>query len=182
MEEFLMVNYLKQNRWSPYMVGVLLAILSVASFYFLHHMLGTSTTFVYLAAALLYLIAPGHVENNPYYAQYLNQDSWITWQGASVIGLFIGAYVAGRLYHKLSPSFVPPLWQQNFGSSIYKRALGAFIGGIFIMFGARLAGGCTSGHAITGGMQLAVSGWIFMIAVFVIAIPTAFLLYTKKGN
>ena len=42
----------------------------------------------------------------------------------------------------------------------------AFIGGVLIVFGARLAGGCTSGHIISGMTQLAVSGFIFAATVF----------------
>ena len=55
----------------------------------------------------------------------------------------------------------------------------AFVGGVILMFGARLAGGCTSGHGISGSLQLAISGWTFFIAVFVAGIVTAFSLYGK---
>lgn len=176
-----LIHYLKKDQWSGYVVGTLLATLSLGSFIFLNHMLGTSSTFITISAALLYLIAPNYVTTNTYYVSHLDQSSWINWQAALVIGLFVGAYVAGRLYKKITPSLIPPLWKANFGSNPYTRAIGAFIGGVFIMFGARLAGGCTSGHAITGGMQLVVSSWIFMIAVFAIGIPTAFILYPRKG-
>ena len=51
----------------------------------------------------------------------------------------------------------------------------SFIGGFLVILGARFAGGCTSGHAISGGIQLAASGYLFMLGVFALGIPTAFL-------
>jgi uncharacterized membrane protein YedE/YeeE len=58
----------------------------------------------------------------------------------------------------------------------------AFAGGFIVLFGARLAGGCTSGHMMSGMMQTAVSGYIFAAAAFAAAIPVAILLYGKGGN
>jgi uncharacterized membrane protein YedE/YeeE len=49
------------------------------------------------------------------------------------------------------------------------------------MFGARLAGGCTSGHGISGSLQLALSGWVFFASVFVSGILTALLLFGKEN-
>jgi hypothetical protein len=56
----------------------------------------------------------------------------------------------------------------------------SLLGGFLIMFGARVAGGCTSGHGISGSLQLALSGWIFFIAVFAGGILAALLLKTKE--
>jgi uncharacterized membrane protein YedE/YeeE len=47
------------------------------------------------------------------------------------------------------------------------RIMTALLGGIIIGFSSRLARGCTSGVALSGGAQLAISGWIFVIAMFV---------------
>jgi hypothetical protein len=173
-----MFNYLTKDRWSPYIVGVFIAFLSVASFLFFQHMIGTSTTFVRLAAAILSLIAPGYIQTNSYYMNYLHNNYWINWQMCLIIGTFIGSYLAGSFYKKSPNQSVPTIWKNRFGKSIAKRRIGAFIGGVIILFGARFAGGCTSGHAITGGMQLAVSGWIFMIGLFAIGVPSALIIYT----
>ena len=51
-----------------------------------------------------------------------------------------------------------------------------------MMFGARVAQGCTSGHAISGTLQLAVSSWVFALVIFPVAVVTAFLLYGKEGR
>ena len=60
--------------------------------------------------------------------------------------------------------------------------LGAFVGGAILIFGARMAGGCTSGHGLSGGMQLSTSGWIFLAAMFASGVPTAMLLYSKLNR
>ena len=56
-----------------------------------------------------------------------------------------------------------------------------FLGGAVLLFGARLAGGCTSGHSLSGGLQLAVSSWIFTASMFAAGVATAFALYGRKG-
>jgi len=62
------------------------------------------------------------------------------------------------------------------------RYVYTFIGGVLTLFGARLAGGCTSGHMMSGMMQTSVSGYLFAFGAFAAAIPVAILLYkTKKG-
>ena len=177
-----MIHYLKKNRWSPYIAGIFIALISLGSFYFFGHMLGTSTAFIRFAAAIISLFAPQYVATNSYYSHYLAYNYWIDWQVALVFGIFIGAFIAARLYKKITINDVPTIWKNRFGANHFKRYLGAFLGGIIILFGARRAGGCTSGHAITGGMQLAVSGWIFMITLFAIGIPTAYILYATKGK
>lgn len=63
-----------------------------------------------------------------------------------------------------------------------KRYAAAFFGGVILIYGARMAGGCTSGHGISGGLQLAVSSWIFFIAMFASGVVTAFALFGKEGR
>ena len=50
------------------------------------------------------------------------------------------------------------------------------------MYGARLANGCTSGNGISGGLQLALSGWVFLVVMFPAGILTAFLLFRPRFN
>ena len=63
-------------------------------------------------------------------------------------------------------------------SSVWRTYVLPFIGGILLLFGARMAGGCTSGHMMSGMMQSSVSGYVFAASVFIVAIPTA-LIITK---
>jgi len=175
-----MFKLLKQERWSPYRVGIGIGILAIASLFLVHKTIGTSTTFVKLAGLVLSVINPSAFEQNLYYQDYLKNKAWIDWQVMLVFGIFIGAYLSRNLSKPKAKYTLPLLWEKNFGASKRKRYIAAFIGGVIVLFGARLAGGCTSGHAISGGFQLAVSGWLFMFGVFALAIPTALLLYRKK--
>ncbi|MBT8043399.1 MAG: YeeE/YedE family protein, partial [Verrucomicrobiae bacterium] len=65
------------------------------------------------------------------------------------------------------------VWKERMGGSVTRRYVGAFLGGAILLFGARLAGGCTSGHAISGSLQLAASGWIFFAVMMVSGVVTA---------
>jgi hypothetical protein len=74
---------------------------------------------------------------------------------------------------------MPAMWVTQFGSTRLTRLAAAFTGGTLLLFGARLAGGCTSGHMISGISQLAVSSFIFGVVTFAVAITTAKILYRK---
>ena len=74
------------------------------------------------------------------------------------------------------------MWRERFGSSAAKRAVVAFLGGLIALFGARLAGGCPSGHGLSGTMQLSVSGFIAAACFFIGGIVVARRLYTRPGG
>jgi len=75
---------------------------------------------------------------------------------------------------------MPAIWKRNFGGSVPLRLLAAFAAGFIVLFGARLAGGCTSGHMMSGMMQTALSGYIFAAGAFLAGIPTAMLMFPKE--
>jgi uncharacterized protein len=167
-----MMTLLKRERWSPYVAGVLIGLLALASLLIFNKTIGISTTFVKISAFFWAVFDPSHLQTNAYYPEYIKNKSWIDWQSMLVLGVFIGSFLSRKLASASSPSIAPIFTK--------KRTLQAFIGGIILMLGARLAGGCTSGHAITGGFQLAASGWIFMMGVFALGIPTALVMYRKR--
>ena len=72
---------------------------------------------------------------------------------------------------------MPEVWRERFGGSVAGRMAVAFVGGAVAMYGARMAGGCTSGHGISGGLQLAVSSWTFVAVMFATGIATAAVLF-----
>ena len=76
---------------------------------------------------------------------------------------------------------MPQIWRANFGDNPWKRYAAAFVAGFVVLYGARLAGGCTSGHMMSGMMQTAVSGYIFAAGAFLAGIPTAIYLYGKEA-
>ena len=177
-----MSNPFKLPRWSPYAVGVGIGVLSWCTFLFMGKALGTSTTMVQAAGALEATVAPEHVQQNAYFAKYLVGKPVFEWQFALVVMLAVGAFLAAHLGGQRRVEHVPALWAARFGPSRTKRYLGVFVGGALLLYGARLAGGCTSGHAISGGLQLAVSSWVFTAALFASGIGTAFALYRKGGT
>ena len=68
-----------------------------------------------------------------------------------------------------------------FGDSPAKRCLAAFAGGFIVLYGARLAGGCTSGHMMSGMMQTSLSGYLFALGAFAVAVPVSILLFKKEA-
>lgn len=177
-----MKNPLRIGRWSPYAVGAGIGVLSWITFGLMDKALGVSTTFVRAAGAAEALVAPDHVQGNAYFAKYLVGSPAFEWQAALVIALAFGALVAGWLGRSRQSRAVPEVWEARFGPGKAKRFAFAFLGGAILLFGARMAGGCTSGHGISGGLQLALSSWVFLIAMFASGVGAAMLIYrTGKG-
>ena len=95
-----------------------------------------------------------------------------------VLGAFLSSKTHGPVDTNANKS-APEAWRQRFGNSYSKRYIFAFSGGVLVLFGSRLAGGCTSGHMMSGMMQTSVSGYLFAASAFLVAIPCAILLYKK---
>lgn len=162
-----MIRHFKKNQWSPYTVGSFIGLTFLLSYIFFNKTLGSSVSFVKIAAWIHNFFDTKAVCNTPYYQDYLKSNAWIDWQVSLVIGVFVGAFIS----LKLSKAYC-----DHHSRPVSKRSkMLSFIGGVLVILGARFAGGCTSGHAITGGIQLAVSGYLFMIGVFMLGIPTAFI-------
>jgi len=96
---------------------------------------------------------------------------------AMMAGAFASAMARGGV--GASERSMPQVWRDNFGDSTLKRYAVAFAGGFIVLYGARLAGGCTSGHMMSGMMQTAVSGYIFAAGAFLAAIPAALVLFKE---
>lgn len=171
------MNFLRQKSWNPYIVGSLIGILSMFTFYTANKPIGVSTSFSRTAGMLEKIVAPDYVKNNAYFQEKAPE---IDWQWMLVIGIFVGAFLSAKLSGDFEKSTVPKLWEKRFGNKPGKRLISSFLGGILLLFGARLAGGCTSGHGISGSLQLALSGWTFFIVLFISGIITAKILYWHK--
>lgn len=153
---------------------------------FLVQPLGVSTQFVVTDAVVAHKVAPEAAEKNTYLAKYGEKEGWgIGYGWMMVFGMFAGGLVASRLLAAKQPDAdkgsMPKMWESVFGGSRQKRFAAAFFGGVLLLFGARLAGGCTSGHMISGISQLALSSFIFGVFTFGSAIAMAHILYRKRG-
>lgn len=168
------MTFLTQVRWSPYAVGVGIGVLSWFSFLILKKPLGCSTSFAKTSGIIERFFRGPDVGLKPYY-QKIKLD--IDWQWMLVLGIVFGALLSALLSGDFVFQWVPALWLSAFGNTPVLRVLTALVGGIFLGFGARWADGCTSGHGISGALQLAVSSWISAIAFFVSGILVAFFLF-----
>ncbi len=146
--------------------------------------LGVSTQYVVTDAGVLHSTAPAVAESNEYLSKYGEKEDWgIGYGWMLVLGMFVGGSLASLLTHRFrnrNNASVPSMWQSEFGSSSPRRMMHAFTGGILLLFGARLAGGCTSGHVISGISQLTIGSFIFGISIFASGILTARMLYKKR--
>jgi uncharacterized membrane protein YedE/YeeE len=172
------MQYLRMKRWSPYVVGALIGVLSWFAFFSVDRPIGVSTAIAKNAGMIEGSVAPGHVAGNAYFSKF---RPVVDWEWMLVVGLALGAFVSSRLSGDCPAEPVERPWRARFGASRLKRYLAAFLGGVILMFGARLAGGCTSGHGISGSLQLALSGWVFFASVFASGILSAFVLFRKEN-
>ena len=152
----------KQGYWSPYMTGAMLGLTLLASFYAAGRGLGASGAFSLAAGIGASAVAPDYAGDLKYFSRYLDlPNPLLDWGLFLIIGVFLGA-LAGAL---ASRNF-RLMFDKSASMSVRTRVLTAFGGGALIGFAARLARGCTSGVALTGGSQLALAGWVFVIAMF----------------
>lgn len=175
-----MQNLLRRPRWSPYLVGAGIGVLSWITFLTMDKQLGVSTTFVRAVGAVERSVAPEHVAANAYLASHVKGKGLIDWQFALVLALLLGGFLSAKLARNPRRRELPALWRARFGDSHLKRHALAVVAGALVMFGARMAGGCTSGHGITGTMQFAVSSWVTLLAIFAGGIAAAQLTYGRS--
>ena len=151
----------EKKYWSPYVTGVGLGLTLLLAFVLMGRGLGASGAMMRFEVWFLNLFVADHIAANPYFAKYASNplSNWLVFE---IIGVMVGGFISGALAGRLK--FVVGKGPRI--SNIGRLAL-AFLGGTIMGFGARLARGCTSGLALTGGATLAVGGWAFMFAIFV---------------
>ncbi|USO02530.1 MAG: YeeE/YedE family protein [Alphaproteobacteria bacterium] len=162
-----------QKNWSPYISGVIIGLLQIPIAYFFNATLGTSTSYSLVFEQLAALFqGKGFEIVRPNYV----------WQLGLVFGVIVGACWSARLSGAKYPE-ISPIWKKEFGitSQTTRYAL-SFFGGMFLIFGARLAQGCTSGNGISGVAQMDASAWVTLMAMFAFAILTVQLMRMWKGK
>ena len=163
----------KERRWIP--AGIALAVLDVAIFSdrLSDRPIGASTSYPYLGDLL------SGVTQNDYFSSIRSSGHW-------ELIFLAGAFAAGLIFSLASREFrivlIHEKWLKFKGSSPLRRIIWAFAGGFILIFGARMAGGCTSGHILSGGMQMAFSSLIFAVFVFAGLLATGQLFYLSGKN
>ncbi len=175
----------KDGGWNPYFAGALVGILAIVSVYATTALMGktnyigASTTFVRAVGFVEQVFSSQHVAQNAY---FVATKIKVDWQFMLVIGIFLGALISSLADKSFKLEKVPPIWQERFGSSVAKRAVGAFLGGIVAMIGARLADGCPSGHGLSGIMQLSVSSFVALVLFFAAGALSAAIVYKRRAS
>lgn len=164
----------RMKRWSPYVVGIGIGILSWLTFLLSDKPLGVSTAYARTTGMIEKRFKGEDVEKQPYFQQYVPK---IDWEWMLVAGLLLGALFSAVLSGDFGFQMVPPLWESTFGYTPSYRWVTALAGGIIMGIGARWADGCTSGHGISGTLQLVVSSWIALACFFIGGVIAAFVIY-----
>ncbi len=173
-----MLWLLRQKQWSPYLAGALLGVVYIVSIAVAGVVPGASGAFENVAGLLATVFAPALAANT--YFRFVMPPG-ITWEVVMLAGVVVGAFVSAKLSGSFRVSAVPdPQWRSVFGQAVWKRWLVAFAGGIVLEYGAGIAGGCTSGLAVGGGLFLAPAAFIFMGGMFLSGIPTAMIMYRRR--
>ncbi len=138
----------------------------------------SSSGFVTTLKGFFLEFSPDYAANKAHYKMMPGPGSWLM---AFVLGMAIGGFFAGRTFRGTIED-VPEAWQKRYGPSRFKRYAATFTSGFLILFGARLAGGCTLGLFLSGSTQLAISGLYFGVVIFAVAMVTARMIYTRGGS
>jgi uncharacterized membrane protein YedE/YeeE len=136
-----------------------------------------ASTYVPFFAGLIFDLDP---EKYSYLKEVKNAGSW---EGVMLVGSLVGGFVTSVFITKsFRISLIPTGWEKYKNSSIISRILWSFFAGFIMIIGARLAGGCTSGHFMSGMSQLAISSMIFGTVVMISLLITGKFFYNIKGD
>ena len=165
---------LRDKAWSPYAAGALIGLLQIPAFLLIETALGTSSSYVTVAAYIASLF-DASIDKMDYLAKHMYGAKNL-WQVAMVIGITVGAFLSMRISGTRRQP-ISPIWKRAVGiETLSGRAPMAFAGGFIMVLGARIADGCTTGHGISGMAQLAVGSTVAVAAMFVGAITIALLM------
>ena len=153
-----------------FFIGSLIGLLNVivTNIFIADRPIGASTSYPYLAGLIF------DIENTAYFKEISTAGSWELF---FLVGAFLGALVGAIIFKHFKVQIIPSLWESLKGPSRIKRLFWAFSGGFVLIMGARLADGCTSGHILSGGMELAVSSLVFAFFVLISLLITAKFFY-----
>jgi uncharacterized membrane protein YedE/YeeE len=169
------MDWLSMKQWSPYAVGIGIGILSWLTFLLSDKPIGCSTAFARTSGMIERVFRGSRAAKKQYYMKFAPT---VDWEWMLVVGVMVGSFISAKLSGQFQMQWIPGKWSAAFGSALLPRWFAALIGGIIMGFGARWAGGCTSGHGISGALQLAVSSWLAAVCFFIGGIAAAMAVFS----
>lgn len=148
---------------NPYLAGTMLGLVLLAAMFLSGRGLGASGGIKYCVVSMVGAVDRPHADKSPYYGKYFENgkrplNNWLT---IEILGIVAGGFISGALSDRLKFKI-----EKSPSISNTRRLIFAFLGGIFFVYGAQLARGCTSGAALSGMAVLSVAGFVTMIAIF----------------
>lgn len=148
---------------NPYLAGTILGIVLLFAMFLSGRGLGASGGLKYCMVSIVGAADRSHADNSIYYSKYFSDGSkplknWLT---IEIFGVVLGGFISGAISGRLKL-----LVEKSPKISIGRRLVFAFLGGVFFVYGAQLARGCTSGAALSGMAVLSLAGFVTMAAIF----------------
>jgi uncharacterized membrane protein YedE/YeeE len=154
---------------NPYLAGILLGFVLLASFYLTGRGLGASGATRSVVIGAVTTVTPEHAENSGYFSKYLGDNQMKTWLVLEIAGVIIGGFLSGAWAGRLKIRV-----EHSPGISKRRRIYMATLGGLLFGFGSQLGRGCTSGAALTGMSVMSLAGFVTMMAIFGTAFALAY--------
>jgi len=178
-------SFISKESWSPYLAGIVLGTVGLLTVLLANTLLGASGAFESIAGLIGKKIAPS-VFSNVYWGVEGGRAMpvirpEITWSVILLVGVFIGGTLAALSSRTFKFRFNDDTqWKRIFGPQPWKRWVLGFLGAIIVAYGAGIAGGCTSGLAISGGMLFVPAAFLFMAGFMVSGIITILIVYGRR--
>lgn len=153
---------------NPYLAGVLLGVMLLGSFLVLGVGLGASAGIARIGAFAQGCVMPAHVQGSEYFGSWGKEPLRYY-----LVYMFVGTLLGG-LVSAVAARRVQPQLERGATATRGLRISLALAGGVLVGFASRLASGCTSGQALTGGAMLATGSLLFLVCVFAGGYATAY--------
>jgi hypothetical protein len=154
---------MKKRYMNPYLAGTMLGLVLLLAMFLSGRGLGASGGIKYCVVSMVGAIDRSHAEKSIYYSKYFENGkkplyNWLTFE---ILGVVVGGFISGAISRRLKFKI-----EKSPSITNTRRLIFAFLGGLFFVYGAQLARGCTSGAALSGMAVLSVAGFVTMVAIF----------------
>jgi hypothetical protein len=176
-----LLKQLQKDLWSPEVAGIGLGLVYILALWLSNRSPGVSGTFFNIAAVIGRPLTQNDPTNQFFVSVFPPVTQGLSWQFWMVAGIFIGALASVLIGGHFKLTLVPvEQWKDIFGGAVWKRWVIAFVGGVILQIGAGIAGGCTSGLALAGGVQLSPAAFLFIPGIFISGAIVQLLVYRNR--